>query len=468
MKSIVLKPEFDKISRFVIQKVRSVLRDTDCRIFMVGGILRDTKLGIRVSDLDFTVTGNSRDFYKKLRKKLGDTSVYEYSEFKTTVILYKSRKLEFVDAGPGNGKNPKKIPDSLLPDLKRRDFTINALAQEIKTNGFGQVIDLFNGIRDIKNRLINTPVNPDITLKDDPLRILRAFRFSAEFNFEIDPEVYEAIIRNAGLLQNVSFERIRDEISKMISGLWPSRGFALMKTSGVLKYVIPEMEKLVGVEEIKGYRHKDVFEHTLKVLDNTGQETDSPVVRLAALLHDIAKPATKRFSKNAGWTFHGHDDLGSKMAAEILKRLRFSGGTAEKTAKLIALHLRPISLSNEGVTDSAIRRLTVSAGELFSELMILCRADITSGNPQRVKKHLRNFDFVEERVKEVFEKDELAGFRSPVDGNEIMQICGIPPGPKIGKLKSKIEDAILEGIIPNEHDAALEYLLKIKDEVIKG
>ena len=336
----------------------------------------------------------------------------------------------------------------------------------MRGTGEGDIVDMFNGLDDLENRILRTPLDPVKTFEDDPLRMIRAVRFVARYNFEPDESLLAAIKDKKERINIVSQERITDEFVKIMLVDKPSIGLDLLRQTGLLKILFPELHELIGVEQRKTYHHKDVWFHTIKVVDNASKESNSLLLRLAALYHDIAKPRTKRFEENAGWTFHGHDALGAKMIVPIIRRLKLPKDYIPYLQKMILLHLRPINLSNEDVTDSAMRRLIVSAGDELNDLLILCRADITSGNPGRVKKHLGNFDIVEKRIQKVEELDSLRAFQSPVKGEEIMRTCGLKPSPLVGKLKKMIEEAILDGKIPYKHDAAFEYLLKIKDEVI--
>jgi len=357
-------------------------------------------------------------------------------------------------------------PADLQADLARRDFTINAMAIALNRSNFGQLVDPFNGLKDLKRKLIRTPLDPVETFKDDPLRIMRAIRFATWLELKIEQQTLEAIRRMRDRLKIISQERITDEFLKILLAQRPSRGLLLMEETGVLELIFPELVAMKGVEERRGYHHKDVFFHTLQVLDNVAVASDKLELRFAALVHDIGKPRTKQFLDSKGWTFHGHEEVGARMLPRIGRRLRLPNDMIEYAQKLTRLHLRPIALTEEDVTDSAYRRLLVQAGEELEDLLILCRADITSQNPRRVRRHLQNFDRVVQRLHEVEEKDRMRAFQSPVRGDEIMELTGLRPGPLVGKLKRMIEEAILEGQIPNEHDAARRYLLEIKDQVL--
>jgi poly(A) polymerase len=379
--------------------------------------------------------------------------------------------LEFVGARKESYNRDSRKPvvenGTFDDDITRRDFTINTLAVSLNKNNFGEVIDKFGGLSDIESKIIKTPLDPLITFDDDPLRIMRAFRFAAQLNFEVEGMLIIAAEKMAERLSIVSQERITDEFLKILASPTPSIGLKLLYNSGVMKIIFPEVSILGGVEQINEHHHKDVFLHTCKVVDNITANKDNVWLRFAALVHDIAKPQTKKFIEGTGWTFHAHDEIGARMMKKIFKRMKLPYNKLEYVKKLVRLHLRPIALVNDGVTDSAIRRLVVSAGEDLDDLITLCRADITSKNPAKVNKYLSNYEKVMQKVKEVEEKDRLRAFQSPVRGEEIMKICGIPPSKKVGDIKSAIEEAILDGKIANDYDEALEFLFKIKDNYLK-
>ena len=438
-------------------------------VYVVGGFLRDEKLGKKGKDIDFTVTRNGMDFAQKLAESLGLSNIISYEKFGTCMIPFKDFKLEFVQARAESyepdSRKPNVTEGDLFTDLQRRDFTINTLARKLTKNGPDEtIVDYFNGISDLDNKILRTPLDPRQTFDDDPLRMIRAFRFASRFELTIDDALIEAIKKTRDRIKIVSQERITHEFLQIMQTDKPSIGLDLLRVSGLLEVLYPELHLLIGVDQRSGFHHKDVWFHTLKVVDNVAKASDDLYLRLAALYHDIAKPKTKRFVENIGWTFHGHDALGANMINSIFKKHKIPLISLAYVQKLVRLHLRPINLSNEEVTASAIRRLVVDAGSDLEDLLILCRADITSGNPNRVKRHLKNFDTVEQRISEVEELDELRAFQSPVRGEEIMEVCGLDPSPMIGKIKAMIEEAILEGTIPYEYDAAYKYLLKLKDE----
>lgn len=441
-------------------------------VYVVGGYVRDKYLGIEVKDIDFTVINDGIGFARAVADALGVNNIVCYEKFGTCMIPYKEYTLEFVQARSEtyepNSRKPQVIGiGDLRADLERRDFTINTLARKLTRQGPGELVDLFNGREDLRNKIIRTTLNPVLTFDDDPLRMIRAIRFVVRLRFTIDSDTLQAIKEKRNRIKIVSQERITGEFLKILQSGNPSIGLDLLRETGLLEILFPELHRLIGVDQRGTYHHKDVWFHTMRVVDNVASVSGKLELRLAALYHDVAKPQTKRFEENSGWSFHGHEALGAKMIPPIIRRLKLPVKYIPYLQKLIDLHLRPINLSSESVTDSAIRRLIVSAGEDLEDLLTLCRADITSGNPARVKKHLKNFDFVEKRIQEVEGLDTLRAFKSPVDGNEIMKVCGINPSPLVGKIKSMIEEAILDGSIPNEHDAAFEYLLHIKNKILQ-
>lgn len=455
----------------ILKKIGEIADQQALEVFVVGGYVRDLFLGdAQKTDIDFTVVGDALAFARELKERLSARNLILYERFGTAMLQVEPYKFEFVTARKESyakdSRKPVVKPADILSDLSRRDFTINTLAVGLNRKNWGKLYDPFQGLQDLGRKIIRTPLEPETTFEDDPLRILRAVRFATVLAFEIEPSTRQAIQKMASRLEIVSRERISEELLKILGSSKPSRGFHLLDELGILPFVLPEMVEMKGVEQRHEFHHKDVFFHTLKVLDNVAQVSDKLPLRLTALFHDVAKPRTKRFDEKVGWTFHGHDELGARMMEKIARRMRLSREVKEYIQKLIRLHLRPIFLATEEVTDSAIRRLIVQAGEDLDDLIILCRADITSGNPGRVRNHLQNFDFVMKRVKEVQQKDQLRSFQSPVRGDKIMEVCNISPGPLVGKIKHAIEEAILEGKIPNEYDAALEYLMQIKDQYL--
>ncbi len=378
--------------------------------------------------------------------------------------------MEFVGARKESYQESSRKPvvtsGSFEEDISRRDFTINTLAISLNEGSEGELIDIYNGYDDIKNKLIKTPIDPMLTFNDDPLRILRAFRFASQLNFEVDDSIKDAAFKLRERLKIISQERITDEFLKILASPKPSIGLKLLFYSGVMEIIFSEIAKLSGVDQRKDYHHKDVFLHTCMVVDNISQATDNVWLRFTALVHDIAKPQTKRFVEGIGWTFHGHEELGARMMKTIFKRLKLPYSKLEYVQKLVRLHLRPIALAKENVTDSAIRRLIVSAGQDLEDLITLCRADITSKNPDKVSEYLDNYERVMKRVWEVEEKDQLRAFQSPVRGEIIMEICNLKPSKKVGEIKTAIEEAILDGKIGNNYEEAYQYLLQIKDQYL--
>ncbi len=457
-----------KKSRNLFDKISALGTELKMPVYVVGGYVRDLLLGYDGFDIDFVVVGDAIKFSEELKKRIRAGSLVTYPRFGTCMLQYQSHKLEFVSARTEiyqeNSRKPAVKKADLLSDLSRRDFTINTLAMDIHPDRFGQITDPYNGKKDLEAGLIRTPMEPQQTFSDDPLRMMRAIRFSTKFNFKIDPETFQAIIKTAERLKIISQERITAEFNKILMTNKPSLGINLLDRSGLLKFFLPELINTQGVEQRESHHHKDVYFHTLEVLDNIALNTDNLNLRLAALFHDIAKPQTKRFNKKTGWTVHGHEVVGERMSASILHRLKYPNDAIDYVRKIVRLHLRPMALVSEEVTDSAIRRLLFFSGDEFDDLMLLCRADITSKNPEKVKRYLHNYEIVLEKAMEVEEKDKLRAFKSPVNGNEIMTLFNLSPGPQVGKIKKIIEEAILSGEIPNEHNAALSYILNLQKE----
>ncbi|MGC9512499.1 MAG: CCA tRNA nucleotidyltransferase [Fidelibacterota bacterium] len=446
-------------------------RRANLETYIVGGIVRDAFMGRPVTDLDIVVTGDGLDFADRVARALHAGPVVKFHPFGTAMIPYKHIQIEIATARKETYRTDSRKPDvvftDLTEDLRRRDFTINAMAVDIRPDHYGEFKDPFNGIRDLKVEVIRTPFDPEETFFDDPLRMLRAIRFATRFQYRISDDTFNAIKKTAERIQMISMERIRDELLKILMALQPSMGFILMENAGLLPLILPEISGMKGVEEKNGYGHKDVFYHTLKVVDNVCKMTDSMTVRLAALFHDVGKPPTKRFLPNQGWTFHGHEDVGARMFDTIGRHLKLPIRQIKEIRKLIRLHLRPIAIAGDEVTDSAVRRLRVEAGDAIHDLLTLCRADITSKNPEKIREYQNNFDEVEKRIQVVEEKDRLRAFQSPVRGQELMEFYHIPPGPLVGKIKSLIENAILDGEIPNEYEAAKAWLVDHKDTVLE-
>lgn len=434
---------------------------------VVGGFVRDSFLGRDArNDIDIAVVGSGIDFAHAVAARLKPVpDVKFFKNFGTAMIQYGEWKVEFVGARKESYRIDSRKPlvedGSLEDDQKRRDFTINAMAFDLRGSHFGELIDPFQGIRDLGEKIIRTPLDPDITFSDDPLRMMRAVRFATQLDFSIEPGCYSAIGRNANRISIVSMERVVDELNLIIMSARPSKGFRMLDETGLLQLILPELLELKGVETIDGKGHKDNFYHTLAVLDNISRTSGDLWLRWSALLHDIAKPATKKFVPGIGWTFHAHDFKGSKMVSKIFRKLKLPLNEKLKfVEKMVMLHLRPIVLAEDSVTDSAIRRLLFDAGDDVDHLMLLCEADITSKNPNKVKNFLENFEIVRRKLVEIEEKDKLRNWQPPITGDLIMKTFGIPPSRQIGEIKEVITEAILEGRIPNEFDAAFGLMLE--------
>ncbi|MCU7494260.1 MAG: HD domain-containing protein [Ignavibacteria bacterium] len=440
------------------------------KLYVVGGYVRDLILQRKRDEIDFLVIGSGTEYASALAKELKVNKIAVYKNFGTAHFRYGDLDLEFVGARRESYNRMSRKPvveeGSFEDDIKRRDFTINTLVISLNRENFGEVLDSFEGLKDIERRIIRTPLDPFITFSDDPLRIMRAVRFASQLNFELDETVRKAAGEMAGRLQIISQERITDEFLKILMSQKPSVGLKILFETGIMRIIIPEIANLAGIEQRKDYHHKDVFLHTCTVVDNISEMTDNPWLRFAALMHDVAKPQTKKFVEGIGWTFHGHEEAGARMMEEIFHRLRLPLTKLEYVTKLIRLHLRPIALVDEEVTDSAIRRLIVAAGEDLEDLITLCRADITSKNIKKVSRYLANYEKVMNKVRDVKEKDRLRAFQSPVRGEEIMQICNLKPSKKVGEIKKAIEDAILDGKIGNSYQEAYDYLMKIKEDFL--
>ena len=454
----------------VFKVTSEIISEEGVEAYVIGGYVRDVFLKRPTKDIDIVIVGDGPELARKIADKLHVKNVNIFKRFGTAQFVYKNLDVEFVGARKESyskdSRKPKVEKGTLIDDQNRRDFTINAMAFSLNKETYGKLIDPFNGLEDLENKIIRTPLDPDITYSDDPLRMMRAIRFATQLDFKIEKKSLDAIRKNAERLKIISQERITDELNKIILSDTPSRGFKLLFSTHLLHQFFPEMVALYGVETINGKSHKDNFFHTLEVLDNISEHTDNLWLRWAAILHDIAKPPTKRFDPKHGWTFHGHEDKGSKMVTLIFRKLRLPLDHKMKyVQKLVRLHLRPIALVKGNVTDSAIRRLLFEAGDDIDDLMTLCNADITSKNEYRVKKYRNNFKLVKQKLKDVEEKDRVRNFQPPILGKEIMEIFGLKPCREVGEIKTKIKDAILEGIIKNNREEAYQYMLKVAKEM---
>jgi len=449
----------------------------DQEVYVVGGYVRDFYLqrtkNAEELDIDFVTIGSGIEVAQKVADLLGTDNLSVFKQFGTAHIKHNNLDLEFVGARKESYRSDSRKPivedGTMEDDQMRRDFTINALSWSLNKDNYGELLDPFNGIQDLKKQLIRTPVDPLKTFEDDPLRMMRAIRFATELQFDIEEQTYRGIEEMAERIEIISKERIIEELNKIVMAPKPSIGFDHLFKTGLLEHFFPEMVRLHGVQEVRGVRHKDNFWHTLKVLDNVAEmDGDGDLwLRWAAIMHDIAKPATQKFVKGTGWTFHGHDALGANWVKSIFRRLGLPLDERMRyVRKLVRLHLRPIALVSDDVTDSAVRRLIYEAGDDIDDFMMLCRADITSKNDYKVKRYNKNFDYVEKKIEEVEKKDRIRNWTNPVSGDEIMEALELAPGRVIGDIKDAIKEAILEGDIPNEHDAAYDYMMDIKDQFV--
>ena len=460
-----------KLQNKIFQEISETADQMHLETYVIGGFVRDIYLNRKSKDIDIVTVGSGIELAKRVSEKLKNKpQVHIFKNFGTAMLKYKDLEIEFVGARKESyqidSRKPEVEEGTLQDDQNRRDFTINALALGLNKTNFGELVDPFNGIDDLKNKIIRTPLNPDITFSDDPLRIMRAIRFSTQLGFEIQDETLQSISKNKERIKIISGERIIDEINKIMMSEKPSTGFKLMEETGLLKIIFPELLQLKGVEKVNGIGHKDNFYHTLEVLDRIVPNTDNLWLRWSALLHDIAKPVTKKFVEGQGWTFHAHNFIGVKMIPGIFKRLKLPLNEKMKyVQKMVQLHMRPIVLSEEVVTDSAVRRLLFEAGDDIDDLMTLCEADITSKNSDKVKRYMKNFVLVREKLKEIEEKDAIRNFEPPVKGELIMKTFELTPGREVGIIKDAIKDAILDGIIHNDFDEAFEFMLKKADEI---
>lgn len=455
----------------VFRMISAAADEMQVECYLIGGQVRDFFLYRPSKDIDIVAVGKGIELAEAVAKRMGKhTRISVFKNFGTAQVKHGEYEIEFVGARKESYRLDSRKPivedGTLKEDQERRDFTINAMAFCLNKERYGELLDPFNGMQDLEDLIIRTPRDPSITFSDDPLRMMRAIRFASQLGFDIFPETFDAIKENRERIKIVSMERVTDELNKIILSPKPSVGFILLEKTGLLEIIFPELLALKGAETKDGVGHKDNFYHTLAVLDNIAKKTDNLWLRWSALLHDIAKPVTKRWDPKLGWTFHNHNYVGEKMVPRIFRRMKLPQNEKMKyTRKMVSLHMRPMQLVEEEVTDSAVRRLLFDAGDDIDDLMTLCEADITSKNPARVRRFLSNFQIVRKKLKEIEEKDRVRNFQPPVDGNEIMEVFGLPEGREVGLLKAAIKDAILDGVIPNERDAAFKFMLKKAEEM---
>ena len=451
-------------SNTLFQVIADSARELGVEAYVIGGYVRDLILNRPSKDIDIVSVGSGVELAEKVAERLG-VQVIVFRNFGTAQLKTDDLEEEFVGARCESYRSESRKPivedGTLQDDQNRRDFTINAMGISLNVKNYGELIDPFNGMSDLRKKLIRTPLEPAITFSDDPLRMMRAARFATQLNFDIEPDTFDGLVQMAERISIISKERINDELNKIILAKIPSYGFKLLHQAGILKLIFPEFVELQGAEYQDGKGHKDNFYHTLQVLDNISKHTNDLWLRWAAIMHDIAKPATKRFDKKVGWTFHGHEELGARMTPRIFRQMKLPMNESMRfVQKLVRLHLRPIALSKEEITDSALRRLLFDAGDDLEALMTLCRADITSKNPDKVRKHLANFDKVEQKLYDLEERDKIRNFQPVVTGEVIMQAFALKPSAEVGIIKTAVREAILDGIIPNQYEQAFGLMVE--------
>lgn len=456
----------ERIDTPLFRKIGAVADAMGREAYIVGGYVRDLLLGIESKDVDFVTVGPGIEFARRVARELKASQVNVFATYGTAQVRAAGLELEFVGARREsynrNSRNPIVEDGTLDDDMRRRDFTVNAMALSLNGSTFGCLVDPFDGVGDLRRKIIRTPLDPDVTFSDDPLRMLRAIRFATRLGFQIHPDTFQAIVRNRERINIISKERINDELSKIIRTTRPSVGFRLLDMAGLLPLILPELDRLKGVETREGRGHKDNFMHTLQVLDNVAAQSDDEWLRWAALFHDVAKPVVKRWDEKLGWTFHSHNIVGEKMIPRIFRRMKMPANEKMKfVAKLVGLHMRPQNVADEGVTDSGVRRLISDAGDDIEALMTLCEADITSKNPAKVRRQLEGFKALRKRMEEVQAADDYRNWKNPITGYEIMEKLGLPPGKEIADLKQAVKDAILDGVVANDHDAAWAFVEKL-------